>query len=274
MNENTAQYVYCMSNPSLPEDMLKIGWTKEHPQKRADDLYTSGIPSPFVVEFIIITPDGLKCEKIIHEHLNTYRVNPGREFFKISLNKLTEILENELKFELTPIPADMIYRKKNYNDHINKLKLLYENLEKEHEEYFSKFKKEKAVMVIREQNNKKYVSFRDVEYDSTPLHTHGYEESDEERHLRDVEYDSTPLQTSCHEESDEERHLKEAYYFINRDINDYKVLLEQLIYSYKHIKETIGGRQMRSDNALFKNMMLKTQKNLHNIRSEYVVESF
>lgn len=250
MNENTAQYVYCMSNPSLPEDMLKIGWTKEHPQKRADDLYTSGIPSPFVVEFIIITPDGLKCEKIIHEHLNTYRVNPGREFFKISLNKLTEILENELKFELTPIPADMIYRKKNYNDHINKLKLLYENLEKEHEEYFSKFKKEKAEMVIIEQNNKKYVSFRDVKYDSTPLHTHGYEESDEERHL------------------------KEAYYFINRDINDYKVLLEQLIYSYKHIKETIGGRQMRSDDALFKNMMLKTQKNLHNIRSEYVVESF
>ena len=248
MNENTAEYVYCMSNPSLPEDMLKIGWTRGHPQKRADELYTSGIPTPFIVEFIIITPEGCKCEKIIHDHLNTYRASSNREFFKISLKKLTEILTNELKFELTQIPADMIYRKKNYNDHINKLKLLYENLEKEHEEYFGKFKKEKAEMVIRKQNNKKYVSFRAVEYDSTPLHTHGWEESDEEKRL------------------------KEAYYFINRDIIDYKELLERLIYDYKDIKETIGGVQMRSNNIVFKNCMLKTQKDLHNIRSEYVVK--
>lgn len=247
MNENTAQYVYCMSNSSLPEDMLKIGWTREHPQKRADDLHTSGIPTPFIVEFIIITPEGYKCEKIIHEHLNTYRVNSNREFFKISLEKLTEILENELKFELTPIPADMIYRKKNYNDHINKLKLLYENLEKEHEEYFGKFKKEKAEMVIREQNNKKYVSFRAVEYDSTPLHTHGWEESDEERRL------------------------KEAYYFINRDIIYYKQQLEMLTYNYKDLKEQLGGVQMRSDNIILKKWILETQEKLHNIRSEYVV---
>ena len=247
MNENTEQYVYCMSNPSLPEDMLKIGWTREHPQKRADDLYTSGIPTPFIVEFIIITPEGCKCEKIIHKRLDTYRVNSCREFFKISLKKLTEILQNELKFKLRQITdvSDMTYRKKNAQ--LNKLKLLYENLEKEQEEYFGKFKKEKAEMVIREQNNKKYVSFRTVEYDSTPLRTHGWEESDE-------------------------RNIKEAYYFINRDIIYYKQLLDRLTYNYKDLKEELGGVQMRSDNITLKKWMLETQKVLRSIKSEYVVE--
>ena len=35
MNENKGQYVYVMSNPSFPADMLKIGWTREHPQYKS-----------------------------------------------------------------------------------------------------------------------------------------------------------------------------------------------------------------------------------------------
>ena len=242
MNENQEQYVYCMSNPSLPEDMLKIGWTREHPQKRADDLYTSGIPTPFSVEFIIITPEGCKCEKIIHDHLNTYRVNSDREFFKISLEKLTEILKNELKFELTQIIGG--YRKKNKNEPVKKLTLLFENLVKEFEEYFGKFKKEKdkKVIRVRVQNNKKYVSFRAGEDIAL---------EDEERRLKE--------------------RLQDAYYFINRDIIDYKEMLERLIYDYKDLKEKLGGRLLRSDNITFKKAMLETQKDLHNIRSEYVI---
>ena len=63
MSENKEQYVYVMSNSSFPDDVLKIGWTREHPNIRAKDLHTSGIPTPFTVEYVIITPDGSKIEK-------------------------------------------------------------------------------------------------------------------------------------------------------------------------------------------------------------------
>lgn len=48
--------------------------------------------------------------------------------------------------------------------------------------------------------------------------------------------------------------------------------------NYKEIKNRIGGKQMRSDNIVFKKLILETQKKLYNIRSEcareYDVESF
>ena len=92
INENKQQYVYVMSNPSFPEDILKIGWTREHPYIRANDLHTSGIPTPFIVEFIIITSEGSKLEKQIHNHIKSHRVNSNREFFKISKDELSEKL--------------------------------------------------------------------------------------------------------------------------------------------------------------------------------------
>ena len=43
----TNQYVYILSNELYPQDFLKIGWTRSHPSLRAQNLQTSGIPSPF-----------------------------------------------------------------------------------------------------------------------------------------------------------------------------------------------------------------------------------
>lgn len=249
MNENIKQFVYVMSNPSLPDDYLKIGWTRKHPNIRAKDLHTSGIPTPFIVEHVIITPDGSKLEKQIHNHLNTFRLADNREFFKISKEVLTKILENDLMLELiqiTEIP-ETFDRKKSNNDKVNEIELLYEDLKKETEDFFGKFKKEKTELVIKNMNNKKYVSFRDTEYNQSSLHIHGLE-------------------------NDDEKHFKNIFYFINREIIEYKKFLDNLIYNYKEIKDRIGGRQMRSDNIEFKKLILKTQKDLHNIRSEYVVE--
>ena len=250
MNENKEQYVYVMSNPSFTEDMLKIGWTRQHPNIRANNLHTSGIPTPFIVEYVIITPDGSKLEKQIHNHIITYRVNSNREFFKISKEELTKILENDLMLELRQITeiSAAFDRKKSNNDKVKEIELLYEELKKETEDFFGKLKKEKTELVIKEMNNKKYVSFRDTEYNQPFLYI---------RHSLDNDY---------------EKHFKYVLYFINRDIIEYKKMLDNLIYNYKEIKDMIGGKQMRSDNIEFKKLILKTQKDLHNIRSEYVVE--
>lgn len=245
LNENKEQYVYVMSNPSYTEDMLKIGWTREHPNIRANDLYTTGIPTPFIVVFVIITTEGSKVEKIIHNHIKKYRVNSKREFFKISKEELTKILVNDLMLELRQITEiSATIDRKQSNNEVNEIKLLCEELEKETDGFFGKFKKEKTELVVKEMNNKKYVSFRDVEYNQPPLYIHGLEYGDE-------------------------KHIKKAHYFINRDIIQYKKWLDDLIYNYKEVKNRICGYQMRSDNIVFKKNILKTQKDLHNIIREY-----
>ena len=66
-------------------------------------MHTSGIPTPFIVEYVIITPEGSKLEKQIHNHIKSHRVNSNREFFKISKDELSEKLINELMLELKSI---------------------------------------------------------------------------------------------------------------------------------------------------------------------------
>ena len=251
MNENKEEYVYVMSNPSFPEDMLKIGWIREHPNIRANNLHTSGIPTPFIVEFVIITPEGSKLEKQIHNHIKSHRVNSNREFFKISKDELSEKLVNELMLELKSITEinTPINTKKTNHKKVNEIKSLCEKLEKEADEFFSKLKKDKSELVITENNNKKYVSIRTIEteYNQTSLSTHGFEDNDERR-------------------------IKNAYYFINRDIIQYKGWLDDLIDNYEEIKNRIGIEILRSDNKLFKEMILDTHKNLTNLKDEYIWE--
>ena len=133
------QYVYIMSNPSFQDDMFKIGWTREHPSIRAKHLHTSGIPTPFVVEYVIRTKDGSKVERKIHEQLEPFRVNSNREFFQISKYDLMEILTNDLNYELmriSDIPPPPHANKKLHNKTVNTLKDIYDNLAAEAEEFF------------------------------------------------------------------------------------------------------------------------------------------
>ena len=99
----TNQYVYILSNELYPQDFLKIGWTRNHPSLRAQNLQTSGIPSPFTVEYVIVTSSGRSLEKKIHSHLDEYRVTPKREFFKINKMNLHDILTNIMHLNLITI---------------------------------------------------------------------------------------------------------------------------------------------------------------------------
>ena len=91
------QYVYCLSNPDYTENLYKIGYTN-NPVKRADELYSTGVPTNFIIEFVIKTHDGKLLEKIIHDKLKDYRHNSHREFFRIPMPTLKNILETELNW--------------------------------------------------------------------------------------------------------------------------------------------------------------------------------
>lgn len=76
-------YVYVMSNEAMP-GVYKIGCTSRHPYERASDLYTTGVPTPFVVEYFININNYKNIEKLVHKKLSAY--NFGKEFFKYDLN--------------------------------------------------------------------------------------------------------------------------------------------------------------------------------------------
>jgi hypothetical protein len=93
------EYVYCMSNASFCHNMVKVGWTRNNPALRANQLFTTGVPTPFVVEFMILTAHGHDLERRLHNHLAKCRVSGSREFFNISVSDLRSVLIE--KFSLT-----------------------------------------------------------------------------------------------------------------------------------------------------------------------------
>ena len=244
MYETKEQYVYVMSNPSFP-NRLKIGWTRKHPNIRAKELATTGVPTPFVVEFVITTSEGQKVETLIHNHIKKYRVTQNREFFQISKHELSNIIVNDLNLEVTSVTNILapINTKKSNNNQVDEIKLLYEELKKEADEFFYKFKKENSELVVKEINNKKCVSIIEV-HGQTPLYIHGWESIDEKR-------------------------IKNECFFIKREIDYYKETVNDLIYNYNEIKNRIGIKMLRSDNKALKEMILTTQTRLHKLKSKY-----
>lgn len=90
-------YVYILSSDSL-NGLLKIGSTTFGAEKRAKQLsYTTALPTPFIVEYEIYVRHYVEFEKAIHRKLDSYRVNPKREFFAVSIDKAIEVIDHEKK---------------------------------------------------------------------------------------------------------------------------------------------------------------------------------
>lgn len=97
-------FIYILSNPSLP-GLLKIGKTSKDPKTRGDELYATGTPEPFKLEYMAFSDDMDSLERMVHKKLDSYRPNKDREFFKVSrlaaINTIQKESKNfgELKFE-------------------------------------------------------------------------------------------------------------------------------------------------------------------------------
>jgi hypothetical protein len=85
-------FVYVLSNPASP-GLLKIGHSRFVPDARADELYTTGVPSPFVVEFYCLTESYANVEVDVHRSLSAQRHNASREFFNVSLADAVEAIK-------------------------------------------------------------------------------------------------------------------------------------------------------------------------------------
>ncbi|HMN73529.1 MAG TPA: GIY-YIG nuclease family protein [Rhodoblastus sp.] len=85
--------VYVLSNPAMP-GLVKIGWTaSEDAASRIAQLYATGVPFPFKLEFACRVPNADEVERALHRAFSPNRVNPKREFFSIEADQAIAILK-------------------------------------------------------------------------------------------------------------------------------------------------------------------------------------
>ena len=123
-------FVYVLSNVAMPK-ILKIGKSDRDPTEfRVNELYTTGVPQPFKVEYFAYVEDHHRLEKVLHSRFDSQRINSGREFFQISVEEVVVVLRQSAK-----VIADKLYYKseKEIQDEKNKLDQLKKNNEKNKE---------------------------------------------------------------------------------------------------------------------------------------------
>ena len=84
--------VYVLTNSAMP-GLVKIGKTSfNDPQDRIAQLYSTGVPVPFKIEFACKVADEREVEKALHIAFGPSRINPKREFFRIEPEQAIAIL--------------------------------------------------------------------------------------------------------------------------------------------------------------------------------------
>lgn len=91
-------YVYILINSLMP-DILKIGKTTLHPNERAKQLRTTGVPVHFSVAYFEEFMDCEEAERKMHEELKDHRTSSDREFFTCPLKDAITLLQNLKNFE-------------------------------------------------------------------------------------------------------------------------------------------------------------------------------
>jgi len=88
-----ASVVYVLTNSAMP-GICKIGRTsQEDVGTRLAQLYSTGVPVPFTLEYACQVDDSEAVEAALHTAFGPSRVNPRREFFRIDPEQAIAILK-------------------------------------------------------------------------------------------------------------------------------------------------------------------------------------
>ncbi len=76
--------VYVLTNSVMP-GLVKIGYTLATVEGRIKELFTTGVPSDFVIAYQVEVRAPSSLEAVVHKKLTEYRENQNREFFRCSV---------------------------------------------------------------------------------------------------------------------------------------------------------------------------------------------
>lgn len=99
--EKDIQIIYVLTNSSMP-GLVKIGKTsRSDVESRMRELYSTGVPVPFECYYACQVENASAVEKDLHLAFGDSRVNPNREFFKLTPDKVHAILKHLQISEVT-----------------------------------------------------------------------------------------------------------------------------------------------------------------------------
>lgn len=89
-----AGFIYVMRSGAHQKDVFKVGITKRDSETRSKELSSStSSPDHFLVVEEWFVKDCVLAEKIIHQRLDGYRVNPKREYFKARYSVIFSVID-------------------------------------------------------------------------------------------------------------------------------------------------------------------------------------
>ena len=167
-----AGFVYIISNyGAFGENVFKIGVTRRaDPLERINELGNASVPFRFNVHAIIPSEEAFKLEHRIHQRLRKYRVNlvnNRKEFFKIDINELQDILSElvdniEFNFEITEEQYLETCQIRNNPDEFDKWVNSYQEVTNDDDEE-KQYKMLGIVDISALSNNKNYISIEEYE---------------------------------------------------------------------------------------------------------------
>ena len=84
--------VYVATNPLMP-GIVKIGGTsRDDVQERLFELYSTGVPAPFLIEIARRVNNYEEVESALHTAFEPLRVTPDREFFEVAVEQVAAAL--------------------------------------------------------------------------------------------------------------------------------------------------------------------------------------
>ncbi len=100
-------FLYVLTNPCMP-GLVKVGQTERHPRIRALEVSDhTGVPEPYVVTLYFEVTDRFEAEKVVMAALRDKRLANNREFFRIDVEAVLDLIEENAKTFLT----DLRFRK-------------------------------------------------------------------------------------------------------------------------------------------------------------------
>ncbi len=74
--------------------MVKIGFTKNEPQKRVKQINAAtGVAQDFEVAWAFGCYNGIELEQEVHRYCESFRVNNKREFFRMTVDEAKAVIE-------------------------------------------------------------------------------------------------------------------------------------------------------------------------------------
>lgn len=95
VNNPKAGWVYIIHSDSLL-GLEKIGVSRRlsGPHERVKELSGSSLPTPFMIDAFCFSDDAFELESNLHKYFDKQRVNPNKEFFRITAQEAINAMEN------------------------------------------------------------------------------------------------------------------------------------------------------------------------------------